>query len=227
MKRGLIFDCDGTLVDSEGHYAAVDSVVFARYGVNISPDEIRTRYMGIGLARMIADLETRYETVFPADMFELLDAEVDAYLSQHLRAVAGIPDALAALAAQGWPMAVATNSRLHRTARNLSITGLDGFFGGRICAIDMVLNPKPAPDIYVHAARQLEIEPRACIAIEDSDVGARAAVAAGMIVIGYAPPDHDASMVQRLTAAGAHILIDDMVKLPSAIETAEELRAVL
>jgi HAD superfamily hydrolase (TIGR01509 family) len=227
VKTGLIFDCDGTLVDSEGHYATVDSIVFARYGVNISPAEIRTRYMGIGLARMLHDLEQRYATVFPADMFEMLDTEVDAYLSQHLRAVAGIPAALEQLAVLGWPMAVATNSRLHRTTRNLAITGLDGFFGGRICAIDMVENPKPAPDIYLHAAGQLGIDPRACIAIEDSDVGARAAVAAGMIVIGYAPPDHDASMAQRLTQAGAHILIDDMAKLPGAIETAEELRAVL
>jgi HAD superfamily hydrolase (TIGR01509 family) len=227
MQIGLIFDCDGTLVDSEGHYATVDSLVLARYAIKISADEIRTRYMGISYAQMMADIATRHNTVFPANMLEQLDAEVDAYLAEHLQAVPHVEMALETLSRQGWPMAVATNSRLNRTTRNLSITKLDRFFDGKIAAIDSVQNPKPAPDVYLAAATMLRIYPRHCIAIEDSVVGTAAAVAADMVTIGYAPPDHDPTMAAKLSVAGAYIVIRDMAELVQAIETAQGLRELI
>jgi HAD superfamily hydrolase (TIGR01509 family) len=223
MQNGLVFDCDGTLVDSEGHYATVDSLVLARYGVIISADEIRTRYMGIGYAQMMADIATRNNTVFPDNMLEQLDVEVDAYLAEHLQAVRHIEPALETLSAQGWPMAVATNSRFNRTTRNLSITKLDRFFDNKIAAIDCVQNPKPAPDVYLAAAKMLRIYPRHCIAVEDSVVGTGAAVAADMVTVGYAPLDHDPAMAAKLSAAGAHVVIHDMADLVNAIEAAQGL----
>jgi HAD superfamily hydrolase (TIGR01509 family) len=223
----LIFDCDGTLVASEPLYAAVDARVLGAYGLPMSAEDIRVTYMGVPVGDMLADMQARFSIIFPDNILDILDAEVQKSLDRDLLPIAGIPEALAALQQRGHKMAVATNSQHSRTVRNLASTQLTPYFGDAIAAIDMVAHGKPAPDVYVLAAKKIGAAARDCVAIEDSPVGMRAAIAAGMIGIGYAPADHGAHVWDDLQAAGAHILIADMRELPSAIDTAEELRALI
>ncbi|WP_425459681.1 HAD-IA family hydrolase [Hankyongella ginsenosidimutans] len=122
-------------------------------------------------------------------------------LETELEPIAGIPQLLAMLQAEGRPLAVASNSRLNGVRRSLRITGLTQFFGDRIATADQVAQPKPAPDVYLMAAGLLEAEPASCLAIEDSPTGVRAARAAGMTVIAFTDPAH-AFGRQRLADAG-------------------------
>jgi HAD superfamily hydrolase (TIGR01509 family) len=223
----LIFDCDGTLVASEPLYAAVNARVLGAYGLPMSAEDIRVTYMGVPVGDMIADMEARFSLTFPDNILNQLDVEEQISLDRDLLPIKGISEALATLQGLGHKMAVATNSQHRRTVRNLATTQLTPFFGDAIAAIDMVRQGKPAPDVYLLAAQKIGASGRDCVAIEDSPVGMRAVIAAGMVGIGYAPADHGAHMWHDLQAAGAHILIADMCELPAAIETAEELRALI
>jgi HAD superfamily hydrolase (TIGR01509 family) len=227
VSAPLIFDCDGTLVASEPLYAAVDARVLGAYGLPMRADEIRVTYMGVPVGDMIRDMQARYSLIFPDDILDTLDGEVQISLDRDLLPIAGIPDALVVLHQRGHKMAVATNSQHRRTVRNLASTHLTAYFGDAIAAIDMVRHGKPAPDVYLLAAEKIGVSARDCVAIEDSPIGMRAAIAAGMIGIGYAPADHGAQVWDELQAAGAHILIADMRELPAAVETAVELRALI
>ena len=110
-----------------------------------------------------------------------------------------IRTALEELRRRGHPMAVASQSPLARVRFSLEATGLDGFFGDRVYVTSMVARPKPAPDIYLHAAKALSTPPADCVVIEDSPAGAASARAAGFRVIGYAPGD----TVNAMRATGA------------------------
>jgi beta-phosphoglucomutase-like phosphatase (HAD superfamily) len=85
---------------------------------------------------------------------------------------------------------------------SLEATGLAEFFGDRVYVTSMVPRPKPAPDIYLHAARALSAQPADCVVIEDSPAGAASARAAGFTVIGYAPGPTQAAM----RAAGVTVI---------------------
>jgi HAD superfamily hydrolase (TIGR01509 family) len=219
----LIFDCDGTLVASEPLYAAVDAEILGAFGIPLSADEIRSQYMGVGIARMLADMARRFGATFPDDIIETLDAAVMVKLATELQAIAGVASALASLHRQGHPMAVATNSRLKRTRENLRTTKLDHFFGDLIASLDQVAEGKPAPDVYLLAAQKLGVRPGDCIAIEDSPVGMQAVIAAGMTGVGFAPSDHGPGIADELRAAGAHLIVENMRDLPGAIRSATAL----
>ncbi len=227
MPAPLIFDCDGTLVASEPLYAAVDARVLGRYGLPMTADEIRVTYMGVPIRVMLHNMAERFGLTFPENILELLDADVQLLLDTELKPIAGIADVLPLLRARGHLMAVGTNSDFSRTTRNLATTGLTDYFVPHIASIDQVAKGKPAPDIYLLAANKIGADPKTCIAIEDSAVGMHAAIAAGMIGIGYAPADHGAHAHADLAEAGAHLIIDTMLTLPAAIDTAEELLDLL
>jgi HAD superfamily hydrolase (TIGR01509 family) len=227
MPSPLIFDCDGTLVASEPLYAAVDAHVLGAYGLPMSADDIRTTYMGVPVGKMLADMAQRFSLTFPDDILHQLDVLVQKKLDAELQAMPGIHTALDVLQQRGHPMAIATNSQVSRTVRNLHSTQLTGFFGGRIAAVDLVPHAKPSPDVYLLAAKMLGAHPKDCIAVEDSSVGMRAVLAAGMIGIGFAPADHGAHAATDLLEAGAHVIINAMSDLPDAVETAQELRELI
>lgn len=217
--RPIIFDCDGTLVDSERVYARSNAAVFARYGAVAEPDELFARYTGVSLTTMAADIEARYGIVLTPQIGDELEAAAGLLLETELEPIVGIPDLLATLLAAGHAMAVASNSRLSGVQRSLRITGLADYFGNYIATADQVPNPKPAPDVYLMAAQMLGAAPAACLAIEDSPTGVRAARAAGMTVIAFTDPAH-AFGAQRLAEAGAHALIDNMGAITGMLDLA-------
>ena len=102
---------------------------------------------------------------------------------------------------------------------SLEVTGLAPLFGDNVFSADRVEHGKPAPDLFLFAARAMNAEPAACIVIEDSEPGVAAARAAGMTAIGFIGASHgNGDIGERLTAAGADALIDAMTELPATVE---------
>jgi HAD superfamily hydrolase (TIGR01509 family) len=133
-------------------------------------------------------------------------------LKQELREIPGVRALIERLRAAAVPIAVASQSPLGRVRLSLALCRLDGYFGAHVSTASMVARPKPAPDVYLHAAASLAAAPADCIVIEDSPSGVIAARAAGMTVYGYAA-DEDADALAR---AGA-LVFRDMAELPARL----------
>jgi HAD superfamily hydrolase (TIGR01509 family) len=176
----IIFDCDGTLVDSmPAHYEAWVSTL-NRYGMDLDEDEFYA--LGGWPTYHVADLVIRRSggTVNPA----ALSIEKEAAFEQNLHRVERI-DPVVAVAQEHFgriPLGVATGGTRVICEGVLDSTGLKSMFGA-IVTCDDVTRHKPAPDIYLEAARRLNVDPLACLAYEDTDPGIAAARAAGMQVI--------------------------------------------
>lgn len=191
----VIFDCDGVLVDSEPIANRVLAERLTAAGLPLSPDEVMRRFLGrtkAGCLELAAELLAR---PLPARFVEEWDAVLFSTLAAEVKAIEGIAGLLAGL---DLPYCVASNSTPQRMQLTLRATGLLPLFEGRMFTAAEVAKPKPAPDLFLHAARAMGGDPPRCAVIEDTPTGARAGVAAGMTVFGYAGGAHtDASALAR------------------------------
>jgi len=180
----VIFDNDGVLVDSEEHANRVLALVLAEagYSLGLTPEESQAEFLGLSLPAICGRIEARLGTALPpgfAPHYEarLMEAFVD------LAAVPGVERALDAITL---PTCVASSGSHARIRRALTVTGLLPRFEGRIFSAQDVTRGKPAPDLFLHAARALGVAPHRCAVIEDSPRGVEAANNAGMIAFGFA-----------------------------------------
>ncbi len=177
----VIFDCDGTLVDSERLADEAWRAALARHGVALGhADEAWSK--GRTDRALYDRLASR--AVLPpfADFEDDVRVETEPRYRDRLEA---FPDAVAAaaeLALQGLPLAVASSSPRWKLDLALEVTGLGRYFEITVAG-DEVPHGKPAPDLYLAAAEALRVEPAACVAVEDAAAGAEAAIAAGMRVV--------------------------------------------
>jgi HAD superfamily hydrolase (TIGR01509 family) len=179
----VIFDCDGLLVDSETAWTRAERVLYARRGVEFTEDHKREL---VGTAGPIARAIFERHIGGTVDG-EALENELRLLVVEEIgRSAPAMPGALAlvdALATAGVPLGVASNSPRNLVDLSLRVSGLEGRFGAIVVAED-VPKSKPAPDVYLAAARALGAEPSASVALEDSPTGVAAAHAAAMFVIG-------------------------------------------
>ena len=132
-----------------------------------------------------------------------------------LKSISGVRGAVSNL---GLLCCVASSTPLPTLQWKLKFTGISDLFSPRIFSADMVDRGKPSPDLFLHAAATLGIEPRHCIVVEDSANGVIAGKAAGMKVIGFTGGDHCLDDQEAiLTTNGAHAVIDDFANLGSTI----------
>ncbi|MGP3696960.1 HAD-IA family hydrolase [Rhodobacter sp. NSM] len=212
MIGAIIFDCDGVLVDSEPASFDLLGEDLARHGLTLGHDELAAHFLGgtipgaaVKARRLGADLpETWVE-----DFYERLYAR----LAEGTPLIPHVEGVIAALDRAGIPYAVGSNG----SDRKMQVTlgqhpELLAKLNGRLFSGQALGAPKPAPDLYLHAARALGIEPGRCAVIEDSATGARAAQAAGMCCFGYAP----AGGAAALEAEGARVFTD-MRELPALL----------
>jgi HAD superfamily hydrolase (TIGR01509 family) len=205
----VIFDCDGVLVDSETLSCACLMGLLRRHGIAVELQGVFERFLGRSIAA-VADHFTALGRVMPAEFPAELRARVRASFAQSLQAMAGIESVLRTL---DTAYCVASSSDLERVNFSLALTGLSARFAGRMFTAQMVQNGKPAPDLFLHAAASMAVEPGRTLVIEDSVSGVEAGKAAGMTVWGFVGGSHYAGRDGRalLAAAGADRVFDRMV----------------
>lgn len=185
----VIFDLDGTLVDSEPHYFEAGRQVLAEYGAPGFSWREHTEFIGVSTRETLAALRARHAIEAPVD--ELLDRKNAVYLELARTSMEVFPrmrELVELLYAAGHPLAVASGSSRTAIAAVLGATGLDGRFTRWVSA-EEVPHGKPAPDVYLAAAGLLGADPRRCVAVEDAAPGAAAARGAGMrcVAVPYVP----------------------------------------
>ena len=202
----VIFDCDGVLADSEGITNRVLAEMVQLLGCPASAQEVRRRFTGVPMAEVVKTLEAKLGHDLPTIWHTQFQARRAEAFRRELRAIPGVQALLQALAAAGVPMAVASGAERDKVVSNLKLIGLDAAFGPRVFTGSDVAHSKPAPDVYLLAAKSLGVHPSRCAVIEDSATGVRAGVAAGMTVFGYAAETPAAD----LRAAGARAVAESM-----------------
>lgn len=212
----VIFDCDGVLVDSEVIALAVLSEVMGEYGHPMDVFACRDAFMGRHSEDIVRGMEQRIGRALPGESVRLRARMLDG-LRLALRPVAGAADMLARLPGA---RCVASSSDPARIRLTLELTALLPFFDEpHIFSGTEVARGKPAPDIFYHAASSMGFDPSKCVVVEDSDLGVRAGVAAGMRVVGFTGGSHsDPGHEARLRAAGADTVIGTLDRLPSLLD---------
>jgi HAD superfamily hydrolase (TIGR01509 family) len=212
----LIFDCDGVLVDSERLACSALAELMTTLGHAMTTEEAVLAFAGCSLNDVLARAEELLSGRIPQHMGDQTAVQLLARLGRELTAVTGVKEAIAALP---YRRCVASSSGPDRLSLSLEVSGLSPVFGNDVFSAAQVANGKPAPDLFLLAARCLGTDPSNCIVIEDSVLGIEAARAAGMSAIGFAGASHAGDeLARRLAATGADTVIRSMAELPAAVE---------
>ena len=216
----IIFDCDGVLVNSEPLSARADVEILSRFGVQLSDAEVRNRFIGRTFEAMIQELSTRNGTAFPDNIVALKNQRLGELYRSELQLVRGVRDALETIRGLGLSMSVASNSPRELVKLALQVTGLLPFFRDKITTYEDVPNGKPAPDIFLLAAKRNGAHAEDCLAVEDSATGVKAAVDAGCWTLGFTGTHDDGhAHGLRLREVGAEALFAKMMDLPALVAT--------
>lgn len=211
----IIFDLDGTLVDSETLANRVFYEKLVALGLDQRFDLARvTRdFTGLTVRNCLALAYQTYGLAQVPDSFmaDLKDATYASYRAG-LVPIPGVPEMLQTLQQ---PKCVASSSGSEKIAYSLELTGLTPYFGANLFSVQQVAHPKPAPDVYLYAAQQMGHDPGRCAAVEDSLPGATAGIRAGMTVFAYRP-ENDAESDAAFAALGCRIF-RDMAELPALL----------
>lgn len=207
----VVFDCDGVLVDTEVIMQRVDLDMVPRLGWPITLEEVHEHFLGRKSVQVVAAIEDRLGTPVPDGWADERRSAYRAACASDLRAVPGVIEAVAAIHERGVLTCVASSGSHQAIRHSLGLTGLWPTFEGRVFSAHDVARPKPAPDVFLHAAATLGMEPSSCVVVEDSPVGVRAAKAAGMRVIGYA------GRTPEVLLDGADEVIREMAALLGAL----------
>ena len=187
----IIFDCDGVLVDSEPRGNRLFVKMAALRGLELDENQTLREFNGLSIPERLHRLEARYGWK-PGDDF---NAEfIRRVTSNELADPPPIPGVAEVIDGLGLPAVVASNGIRREIEHRVAIAGLQTRFLRYFSGAEDVPHPKPAPDLYLHAAAQMGVAPERCFVVEDSLPGVTAARAAGMRVFGYA----------RLTPPQAH-----------------------
>jgi HAD superfamily hydrolase (TIGR01509 family) len=211
----VIFDCNGVLVDSEPLATSAASQEFMRAGFALTPDIVARYFTGRRPADMFAEVEIAAGRKLPAGFAQAVATATLQRFRAELRATAHMAHALSWLRG---PKCVASSSSMERILVSLECADLLRFFEPYLFSASDVRQGKPAPDLFLHAARMMQVPASECLVVEDSAVGVAAGAAAGMTVIGFAGGSHaDSGLAAQLRAAGARTTITDMRALKGAI----------
>lgn len=219
MSDLVIFDCDGVLVDSEPISVDVMGAVLRDEGLPIDAAYIYRHFLGRSMDSARATLLSDHGYDLGDDALARIRAGMETRLKADLLPVPGIGEALRKLTL---PKCVASSSRPERIRLSLEITSLLDHFEPHIFSATMVQNGKPAPDLFLHAAAAMGVDPSACIVIEDSPAGVTAARSAGMKVFGFVGGAHAAAgnLHSALAELTPDLIFDDMLRLPELVAQA-------
>ncbi len=207
--RAVIFDCDGVLVDTELISNTVLAGLLTDAGCATTLELCLRDYRGRSLTSVMELAAARHGAALPGDIPERYYDAVEARFARELQPIAGVAAALDEI---DLPCCVASSGPHRKMAVTLRATGLWERFEGRIFSAAEVAHGKPAPDLFLHAARQMGFDPASTAVVEDSVPGVQAARAAGMRALAFAA---DTDPVALMDAGGE--VFDDMAQLPALL----------
>jgi HAD superfamily hydrolase (TIGR01509 family) len=220
----VIFDCDGVLVDSEVLAAQVLSECFQEAGLDVTAEDVIEAYRGksvpdcvaiaaralaqlpewLGLSE--ADIQERAAAFWRNMQLRTLEA-----CRERLQPIPGVENVLKGLQQRGIPFAVGSNGKHEKMAITLDITGLLPYVKGRVFSYEDVARGKPAPDLFLFAAKTLGVDPSKTLVVEDSLTGIQAALAAGMRPLAFCPLEangHENTLLPQVRALGVDYFTD-------------------
>lgn len=183
----IIFDCDGVLIDSEIISANMLVRELGSIGIKIDRNYVAQHFLGRSYPTVFSTIRADFDIELPASFEEQYRDRLLEAFDTMLNIIPGVENVLRHLTL---PWCVATSSSLPRAERSLTLTGLRELVSARLFTASMVANGKPAPDLFLHAASQMNVAPERCLVIEDSLNGIRAARAAGMKVWRFTGGSH-------------------------------------
>lgn len=213
----IVFDCDGVLMDSEIVSARVVAEDMTAHGIPTTPEQAQRRFAGVSLRTMKPIIEAERGAALPADWGDRMVAKIAEAMAREVTEIPGARAILERLNALGIPWRIASNSADAEMDAKFTRTGFTGLVRGRTHSAPRLFAsggvPKPAPDVFLDAARAEGVAPGRCLVIEDSVTGVTGAVAAGMTCFGFAP--HGGG--DELLAAGAARIIRDLGDLVALV----------
>lgn len=207
----IIFDCDGTLVDSEYLNCLSFAQVLNSIGLEeYDPEKVLHLFKGRKFKNVMEQLSVMHDRDFPDDLNKKYIDQVAINRKTYLKPVHGTHQVISNLA-HTHKICVGSNGEYQNIVSSLSQTGLKNHFPDHmIFNAAMVKHPKPEPDLFLHAAEKLNTKPERTLVIEDTSTGANAAVAAGMPVIGFTGT---AEVIEQredeLTKSGVNTLVHE------------------
>lgn len=218
--KAVLFDCDGTLLDTEEISSAAVHAVFTDYGLSYTPEELNAEFIGVHLSDILNTINQRHGLDIRMDAFlDIYTPYMLKFIPLHMRILDDTLGYIQSLRDRGLKLTVGSNGVREVVVAELEAGGLLPFFD-IILTADDVPNPKPAPDMYLNGMRAVGIDdPESCLVIEDSVTGIRAAVAAGMVPIGYTGLNPDpAGLAVKLKEAGAFQVVSRLKDLDLLIK---------
>jgi len=213
--RLVIFDCDGVLVNSEPVANRVVAEILTAEGWEMTPHEADRRFLGMSFPDIVPVVEAELRRKLPPQWEHDLVAGVMRALATESVPIPGALEALHAVSALGLPWRIASNSSHGEMALKFSCIGATDLVAGRLHSFEDVPRGKPAPDLFLATAMAEGVAPDACLVIEDSPTGARAAAAAGMMCLGFGT----GAQAESLRMVGAYPFAS-MFDLPALIAAA-------
>lgn len=208
----IIFDCDGVLVDSEPISNRLFAAALQDLGLEMDEAAVRREFVGLSMDSCMAEVERRLGRPAPDDFVErFLESTHQAFRAE-LQPVAGVEAVLDGLTDLEVSTCVASSGEPEKIRLSLELTGLARFFDDRLFSASEVPRGKPAPDLFLHAARSMRVPSDQAVVIEDSRPGVQAARAAGMQALGYTARIDPA----LLRSEGARVF-DSMRQLPGLL----------
>ena len=179
MIRGILFDMDGVLSDSEPFICRAAVLMFSEMGLKVKPDDFKP-FVGTGENRYIGGVAGKYNMTVDIEKVKARTYEIYREIIRgKLRPLPGACDFVASCRKKGFKLAIATSSDYIKMEANLNEIGIPlATFNASVTGSD-VINKKPAPDIYLKAAGMLDLRPEECLVVEDAVSGIRAAKTAG------------------------------------------------
>ncbi len=204
----VLFDCDGTLVDSEVLCSKAYVHMFAHYGIELSLEEVFKKYKGVKLYEIIEQVNAEQGVNLPAGELEpVYRQEVARLFDAELQPIAGARELLAQMKA---PMCTVSNGPVSKMQHSLGLTGMLSYFDDRLFSGYDIQRWKPDPAIVFHAAQQMQVPVEHCILVDDSAAGAQAGIAAGIPVFYFCADPHNKPIDHPLVTT-----FDDLAQLPA------------
>lgn len=215
----IIFDCDGTLADSEmGHNTVLLERLHSLGLTEYTVEKTMERFMGKAITAIVEEVETTHSVRFPDHYWVEDEARYREVLPQVIRLDDTCRPLLEKLRANGQKMAVGSNGTRDNVIETIKAAGFKEFFPDEfIFTFEDVKNPKPAPDLYLHVCEAMHVKPENAIVIEDTITGATAGIAAGIDTIGYVGLCHRENQFERLSMIECKTVMREMGELEQII----------